>query len=90
MLNGELLYEAQVYPDQMYVFKHALTHEVTYHSILQDRRRELHERAGDAILALHPNSWKLNFSVIASHFERAEAWKKVAKFAVLFTQNASS
>src|SRR5262249_47410499 len=41
---AEFLYEASIFPDLEYTFKHALTHEVAYGSVLQDRRRGLHAR----------------------------------------------
>ena len=40
--EAEFLYETTLFPDLEYTFKHALTHEVTYGSLLQDRRRTLH------------------------------------------------
>ena len=76
---GEFVYEAQLFPELMYVFKHALTHEVTYHSVLRDRRRALHRRAGDAISDAYPDRRRENFMAIISHYERAEAWEKVAR-----------
>ena len=39
---AEFLYETSLFPDLEYTFKHALTHEVAYGSMLQDRRRVLH------------------------------------------------
>src|SRR5204863_4013342 len=50
---AEFLYETGRYPDLEYSFKHALTHEVTYKGLLQERRRELHARIVDAIETLH-------------------------------------
>ncbi len=76
---AEFLYEAQLFPDLMYTFKHALTHEVTYNSVLQDRRRALHSRVGDAIGAIYPDRFRKNFGVIMSHYERGEAWEKAAR-----------
>ena len=46
---AEFLYETRLFPDLEYTFKHALTHEVTYGSMLQERRRALHARLIDAI-----------------------------------------
>src|SRR5262249_10454102 len=51
--SGEFLYEAHLFPDLEFTFKHALTHEVTYTSLLQERRRALHARIVDAIETLH-------------------------------------
>ena len=50
---AEFLYEARLFPDLEYTFKHALTHDVTYGSLLQDRRRALHARIVDTIEALY-------------------------------------
>jgi predicted ATPase len=51
---AEFLYERRLLPDLEYTFKHALTHEVAYGSLLQDRRRALHARITEAIEALYP------------------------------------
>ena len=51
---AEFLYETSLVPDAAYTFKHALTHDVTYGSLLPDRRRALHVRIGEAIETLYP------------------------------------
>ena len=51
---AEFLYETRLFPDLEYTFKHALTHEVAYGSLLHDRRRALHARIVDAIERLAP------------------------------------
>jgi predicted ATPase len=43
---SELLYETRLFPDQVYTFKHVLTHEVAYNSLLQEQRRALHAQIG--------------------------------------------
>jgi tetratricopeptide (TPR) repeat protein len=45
--DSELLYERGIYPQSNYLFKHALTQEVAYNSLLQKRRTELHEKIGN-------------------------------------------
>ena len=45
---AEFLYETRLFPEQEYTFKHALTHEVAYGSLLQERRRVLHARIVEA------------------------------------------
>src|SRR5262249_55075768 len=52
---AESLYEPGLYPDREYAFKHVLTHEVTYGTLLQERRRMLHAQLVGAIEALHAN-----------------------------------
>jgi predicted ATPase len=51
----EFLYETQLFPEREYTFKYALTHEVTYGSLLQERRRVLHARIVDAMETLAPD-----------------------------------
>ena len=50
---AEFMYETSLFPDIGYTFKHALTYEVTYHSLLKERRRELHARTMEAIERLY-------------------------------------
>jgi predicted ATPase len=49
---AEFLYETRLFPDHEYTFKHALTHEVAYSSMLQEQRRVLHARIVEALEAL--------------------------------------
>src|SRR5439155_16379882 len=51
---AEFLHETGLYPDLAYTFKHALTHEVTYGTLLQDRRETLHARTAGGIERLYP------------------------------------
>ena len=46
---AEFLYETSLFPDLEYTFKHALTHEVAYGSLLHERQRALHARIVEAI-----------------------------------------
>jgi predicted ATPase len=48
----EFIYEQPAFPEVEYVFKHALTQEVAYNSVLQERRKALHESTAQAIEAL--------------------------------------
>jgi tetratricopeptide (TPR) repeat protein len=52
---AEFLYETRLFPERVYTFKHALTHEVAYNSLLQERRRGLHARIVGALEALAPD-----------------------------------
>src|SRR5262249_42935984 len=60
---AEFLYETRLFPEVEYSFKHALTHEVTYGSVLQERRRGLHAYLVDAIEKLYSDR-------LAEHVER--------------------
>src|SRR5262249_56820433 len=52
---AEFLYEVSLFPERAYTFKHALTHEVAYGSLLQERRRGLHARLVESLAALSPD-----------------------------------
>jgi predicted ATPase/class 3 adenylate cyclase len=53
MQTAELLYETSLFPERVYTFKHALTHEVAYGSLLQERRRLLHAHIVAALEQCH-------------------------------------
>ena len=73
---AEFLHETGLYPDLEYSFTHALTHEVTYGGLLQERRRELHARIVDAIETLHGDRLVEQVERLAHHALRAERWEK--------------
>src|SRR5919198_5511271 len=50
---AEFLYETSLFPERVYTFKHALTHEVAYSGLLHERRRVLHARIVEAIERLY-------------------------------------
>ena len=53
---AEFLYETRLFPEREFTFKHALTHEVAYNGLLQERRRVLHARIVEALEALYAGS----------------------------------
>jgi class 3 adenylate cyclase/tetratricopeptide (TPR) repeat protein len=71
---AEFLYQTRLYPDPAYTFTHALTHEVTYGTLLQDRRRALHARIVDAIERLHADRLTEHVERLAHHAVRGELW----------------
>src|SRR5262249_22904846 len=73
---AEFLYEVQLFPEREYTFKHALTHEVAYGGLLQDRRRALHARIIAAIEAGDPDRRADQVDELARHAVRGEAWDK--------------
>ena len=77
---AEFLYETSVFPDLEYTFKHALTHEVAYASVLQDRRRALHARIVEAIEALYPDRLAEQVERLAHHAFRGEVWEKAVTY----------
>ena len=77
---AEFLYETGLYPDLEYSFKHALTHEVTYGGLLQERRRELHGRIVDAIETLHRDRLDEQIERLAHHALRGELREKAVDY----------
>ena len=77
---AEFLYETRLFPDREYTFKHALTHEVTYGSLLQDRRRALHARVVDTLERLFENRLSEHLDALAYHAVRAERWERAARY----------
>jgi class 3 adenylate cyclase/tetratricopeptide (TPR) repeat protein len=73
---AEFLYETCLFPDHAYTFKHALTHEVAYSSVLQERRRVLHARIVEALEALAGNRVAEQVERLAQHALRGEVWAK--------------
>ena len=67
----EWLYEQPGVPGPKYVFKHALTQEVAYTSLPHERRREVHERAAQAIEALFQDRLEEHSSALAHHYSRS-------------------
>jgi class 3 adenylate cyclase/tetratricopeptide (TPR) repeat protein len=70
--DSELLYERGVYPRSTYIFKHALTQEVTYNSLLVKRRKEIHEKIGEAMVELHSGRLEDYCELLAYHYVRSE------------------
>ncbi len=77
---AEFLYETGLYPDLEYCFRHALTHEVTYGGLLQERRRELHARIVDAIEAIHRNRLGGEIERLAHHALGGELREKAVDY----------
>jgi len=77
---AEFLYELSLFPDLELTFKHALTHEVAYGSLLQDRRRSLHARIVEAIELLAHDRVPEQVDRLAHHAVRGEAWTKALEY----------
>ncbi len=76
----ELVFERSLYPELAYMFKHALTHDVAYQSLLVARRKALHRVVGEAIEALYADRLAEQYETLAHHYERAEAWDKALEY----------
>jgi len=68
---GEFIYERPAFPESEYTFKHALTQEVAYNSLLIERRRELHERTAAALEELFAGKLDEQVDALAHHYSRS-------------------
>src|SRR6202030_65659 len=75
---GEFIYEQPAFPDIEYTFKHALTQEVAYNSLLAERRKLLHERAGAALETMFAEQLEDHLSELAHHYGRSDNVPKAA------------
>ncbi|MFQ5520259.1 MAG: AAA family ATPase, partial [Candidatus Methylomirabilia bacterium] len=77
---AEFLYEANLFPELEYTFKHSLTYQVAYQSLLRDRRRALHARIADAIERLYSAHLADQVDRLAHHAMAGEVWSKALPY----------
>jgi tetratricopeptide (TPR) repeat protein len=83
---AEFIYETQLFPEIEYTFKHALTHEVAYGSLLAERRGALHAMIADAIERLYGPQLTEHVEILAHHTVRG----RVADKAVHYLREAAA
>jgi class 3 adenylate cyclase len=89
----DFIYEKEISPELSYLFKHYLTQEATYNSILIRRRKELHKQIANAIETVYKSSLERYYPLLAQHFEKAGNYEKAFmyyNFAGDQTQHAQS
>ena len=84
----EFLYEQPAFPESEYLFKHALTQDVAYGTVLQEQRKALHEQTAKAIETLHTDSLDEHYSELAHHFSRSANTEKAVEYLGLAGQRA--
>lgn len=85
----EFIYEKSLFPELEYIFKHALTQEVAYNSLLSNRRKEIHKRIGSAIEELYAENLEEFYEVLAYHYSRGEAFEKACHYLKLSGKKAT-
>jgi class 3 adenylate cyclase len=83
LVGLEILYEKALYPELEYIFKHALTQEVAYESLLKQRRKELHSRIAQTIEEIHADQLEKHYELLAYHYERSENKVKAIDYLIL-------
>ena len=78
--EAELVFERGIYPETSYIFKHALTRDVVYNSLLNKRRKQLHEDIGNIIEQNSKQRLSEYYEVLAEHFTRSNDYRKAADY----------
>jgi class 3 adenylate cyclase/tetratricopeptide (TPR) repeat protein len=87
--DSELLYERGVFPQATYIFKHSLTQEVAYDSLLEKRKQEIHERVAEAIEQLYADRLEEFYEALAHHYSRSESHDKACRYLELSGDKAA-
>jgi tetratricopeptide (TPR) repeat protein len=85
----EFIYEKSLFPELEYIFKHALTQEVAYNSLLVKRRKEIHERIGEAIEELYPERLDEFYEMLAYHYGKGEVLDEASRYQKLSGSKAA-
>ena len=86
--DSELVYERGIFPQSTNIFKHALTREVVYDSILTKTTKRLHGQIGNAIEELYKDNINEHYEVLAEHYISSENYEKGAKYSQLSAKKA--
>jgi class 3 adenylate cyclase/tetratricopeptide (TPR) repeat protein len=77
---AELLYEKAPFPETEYAFKHSMTRDVAYASLLRDRRTVLHAKAARSLEALAAGRLDEHVERLADHAEKGAIWDKALEY----------
>jgi class 3 adenylate cyclase/tetratricopeptide (TPR) repeat protein len=77
---AEFIYEQPAFPENEYIFKHALTQEVAYDSVLMHRRRTIHERTAAALEETFAATLDDHLAELAHHYSRGANASKAVEY----------
>jgi len=86
---AEFIYEQPAAPEVEYIFKHALTQEVAYNSVLIERRKSLHERIAMALETLFADRLEDHLADLAHHYGRSGNLRKAIEYKRLAASQAT-
>jgi class 3 adenylate cyclase/predicted ATPase len=94
---AEFLYETSIFPERVYTFKHALTQNVAYQSLLTTTRQQYHQRIAQVLEARFPETAETQPELLAYHFTESGLnepaigyWRKAGEKAVQASANAEA
>ena len=85
----ELIYEKSVHPELAYMFKHALTHDVAYQTLLESQRRSLHRVVAELIEELYAERLPEFYETLAYQYAQADVPEQAARYALLSGDRAA-
>jgi len=81
--DSELLFERGIYPQSTFIFKHALTQEVAYESLLKQRRQGIHDRIAISVEEIYADRLEEHYETLAHHYERSGNSAKAIDYLIL-------
>lgn len=87
---GEFLYESRLFPDLEYTFRHALTQQVAYESLLSARRLLLHRAVGRALESLYVGRLDQAYERLAYHYSMTDDVEKAVEYLTRFAEKAAA
>jgi predicted ATPase len=78
----EFIYQKAYYPELAFMFKHALTHDVAYATLLIERRKALHRVVATAVEELYADRLPEQYEMLAYHYSQGEDWPKALDYLV--------
>jgi class 3 adenylate cyclase/tetratricopeptide (TPR) repeat protein len=86
---AEFLYESRLFPDLEYTFRHALTQQVAYESLLAARRQALHAATGRALEGLYADHLDKVYDRLAYHFSKTDNAHKAVQYLSRFAEKVA-
>jgi class 3 adenylate cyclase/tetratricopeptide (TPR) repeat protein len=78
--SAEYLYESRLFPELEYTFRHSMTREVAYSSLLREQTRALHEKVATELIRLASERTEEEVEQIAEHAEKGHAWPEAVEY----------
>ncbi len=84
----EMIQQTRVFPEAEYWFRHTLTKEVIYNSLLLRHRKVMHGLVGEIIEKIYPDRIEEQENLLQYHFSMAENWSKAVHYGRLSANRA--
>ncbi|MFQ5577545.1 MAG: AAA family ATPase, partial [Anaerolineae bacterium] len=82
LVGAELIRERATDSEREYIFKHVLTYETTYNTLLLQQRRAYHKRIADHMAPMYYLKGEEYASIVAHHYEQGEVWHRALTYLI--------